>query len=210
MLVAAVVGSGIMAERLAGGNIAVALLANTVATGAALLALILMFAPVSGAHFNPVVSMSAAVRDDLPWIDAVRYVSVQVAGGIGGVAIANLMFDLAPDALATKARTGVGQWLGEVVATFGLVGTIIAVSRLHRSVQSTASAVAAYIMAAYWFTSSTSFANPAVTIARSLTDTFTGIRPADVPPFVAAQIAGAIAASYFFAWLVKSPTPEIR
>src|SRR5688572_28632715 len=131
MLVAAVVGSGIMAERLAGGNIAVALLANTVATGAALIALILMFAPVSGAHFNPVVSMSAAILDDLPWSDAVRYVFVQVAGGVAGVAVASLMFDLVPYTLSMKTRAGVGQWLGEVVATFGLVGTIIAVSRLH-------------------------------------------------------------------------------
>lgn len=201
MLLTVVIGSGIMAERLAGGNVAVALLANTLATGAALIALILMFAPVSGAHFNPVVSMSAALHGELAWKDALLFLFAQILGGILGVISANLMFELLPVLVSTKVRTGFAQWLGEFIATFGLIGVIIAVSRRHKTV-TVAFAVAAYITAAYWFTSSTSFANPAVTIARSLSDTFAGIRPADVPAFVVAQILGALTAAYLFNWLV--------
>ena len=201
MLVCAVIGSGIMAERLAVGSAAVALLANTVATGAALLALIMMFARISGAHFNPVISLSAAINSELSWSEALCYVLVQLMGALLGVAVANLMFELPAFFASGKARTGSSQWLGEFVATFGLVGLVVAVSRRHKTI-AIALSVAAYITAAYWFTSSTSFANPAVTIARSLTDTFTGIRPADVPAFVAAQLAGAVAASFLFNWLV--------
>jgi len=201
MLVCAVIGSGIMAERLAVGSAAVALLANTVATGAALLALIMMFARISGAHFNPVISLSAAINSELSWSEALCYVLVQLMGGLLGVSVANLMFELPAFFASSKARTGSSQWLGEFVATFGLVGLVVAVSRRHKTI-AIALSVAAYITAAYWFTSSTSFANPAVTIARSLTDTFTGIRPADVPAFVAAQLAGAVAASFLFNWLV--------
>jgi len=201
MLVCAVVGSGIMAEPLAGGNAAVALLANTIATGAALAALILMFARISGAHFNPVVSLSTAINGDVSWGDALFYMLVQFIGALLGVALANLMFELPAFFASTKARTGFSQWLGEFVATFGLVGLIIAVSRRHKTM-AVALGVAGYITAAYWCTSSTSFANPAVTIARSLTDTFTGIRPADVPAFIAIQLLGAVAASFMFNWLV--------
>jgi glycerol uptake facilitator-like aquaporin len=201
MLLCAVVGSGIMAERLAGGNVAIALLANTIATGAALVALILMFAPVSGAHFNPVVSMSAAINGETSWSDAAIYTMVQILGALLGVAVADLMFDLPAFFASTKVRTGFGQWLGEFVAAFGLVGVIVAVSRQHK-IPVVALAVAAYIMAAYWFTSSTSFANPAVTIARSMSDTFAGIRPTDAPAFIAAQILGAVSASFLFNWLV--------
>ena len=201
MLLCAVVGSGIMAERLAGGNVAVALLANTIATGAALIALILMFAPISGAHFNPVVSLSAAVNADISWPNAFLYFAAQAAGAISGVVVANLMFELPAIFVSTKVRTGPGQWLGECVATFGLIGLIIAVSRRHKTI-AVAVAVAAYIAAAYWFTSSTSFANPAVTVARSMSDTFAGIRPIDVPAFILAQILGGVTASFLFNWLV--------
>jgi glycerol uptake facilitator-like aquaporin len=202
MMLAAVVGSGIMAERLSGGNVAVALIANTMATGAALVALILMFAPVSGAHFNPVVSISAAMNGDLAWRDLIFYLAAQFAGAVVGVAVANAMFDLPILFVSQKARTGFGQWLGEFVAAFGLVGVIIMVSRRHK-IFPTALAVAAYITAAYWFTSSTSFANPAVTVARSLSDTFAGIRPVDVLPFITAQLFGALSATFLFRWLVK-------
>ena len=201
MLLMAVVGSGIMAERLAGGNVAVALLANTIATGAALLAIILVFAPVSGAHINPLISMVAAVNGDMRWRDALRYIAIQIPGALTGAALANAMFELPVLMASTKIRTGTGQWLGEFVAAFGLVGLVIATSRRHR-VFAVAAAVAAYITAAYWFTSSTSFANPAVTIARSISDTFAGIRPVDVPAFIAPQILGGIAATYLFHWLV--------
>lgn len=200
-LLMAVVGSGIMAERLSGGNSALALLANTVATGAALLFLILAFAPVSGAHFNPIVSLSSALHHDLSWNDLFVYVTTQIAGAMTGVATANLMFGLPAFFASTKIRSGPEQWLGEFIASFGLVGVIIAVSRRH-NVIAVALSVAAFITAAYWFTSSTSFANPAVTIARSLSDTFTGIRPADAPAFIVAQIAGGLAAAYLFDWLV--------
>ncbi len=204
-LLAAVVGSGIMAERLAGGNVAVALLANTLATGAALAALILAFASVSGSHFNPVVSLASALNGELAWRDTLLYSLAQFSGALFGVAVANAMFDLPLFFVSQKARTGFGQWLSELVATFGLVGVIIAVSRRHK-VLPTALAVAAYIMAAIWFTSSTSFANPAVTIARSFSDTFTGIRPVDVPAFIAAQLIGGISAAYLFNWLVPKET----
>jgi glycerol uptake facilitator-like aquaporin len=201
MLLAAVVGSGIMAERLAGGNVAIALLENTIATGAALMALILMFAPVSGAHFNPAVSLSAAINGDSPWSDMIAYVAVQIPGALLGVAAANVMFDLPAFFASQKLRTGFGQWLGEFIATFGLVAVVIAVGRRHKPF-ATAAAVAAYITAAYWFTSSTSFANPAVTIARTLSDTFAGIRPIDAPAFIIAQVLGGLAATFLFNWLV--------
>jgi glycerol uptake facilitator-like aquaporin len=201
MLLAAVVGSGIMAERLAGGAGGVALLANTIATGAALLVLILAFGPISGAHLNPAVSLSAHVNGELSRKDSLAYVLAQVSGGVLGVSVANMMFDLPALFVSGRVRTGAGLWLGEFVASFGLVGVIIAVSRRH-PVPAVAAAVASFITAAYWFTSSTSFANPAVTIGRSLTDTFTGIRPLDVPAFGGAQLLGGVAAALFFNWLV--------
>jgi glycerol uptake facilitator-like aquaporin len=200
-LVCTVVGSGIMAQRLAGGDAALALLANAIATGAGLAALILMFAPVSGAHFNPAVSLASMLNRELPGSDTAFYVSVQIGGGLLGVAAANVMFDLPVWSVATRVRTGPGQWLGEIIATFGLVGAIIAVSRRHR-IPAVALAVAAYIVAGYWFTSSTSFANPAVTIARTLTDTFTGIRPVDALGFVLMQLIAAPTAAIVFNWLV--------
>lgn len=202
MLLCTVVGSGIMAERLADGNIAIALLANTIATGAILGVLILMLAPISGAHFNPAVSIGLAVIGEFKWADAALYILVQAGGGILGVVAANVMFDLSPVTLSTNARGGNGQLLGEFIATFGLIAAIIAVSRRHGT-GAVAAAVACYITAAYWFTSSTSFANPAVTLARSLSNTFTGIRPVDVPGFIAAQAVGAIAAAVIFNWLVS-------
>jgi glycerol uptake facilitator-like aquaporin len=205
-LLAAVVGSGIMAERLAGGNTALALLANTAATGAALIALIISFAPLSGAHFNPVVTLSFALRHDLPWREVVVYVPAQVAGGIGGVIAANLMFDLPAVFLSQHPRTGVAQLFSEFIATLGLVSVILAASR--STVAVVAVAVGAYISAAYWFTASTSFANPAVTIARSLSDTFAGIRPVDAPGFVIAQFAGGIAATVLFRWLMPTRRSE--
>ncbi len=198
-LVAAVVGSGIMGERLAGGNVAVALLTNTVATAAALLALITSVGPVSGAHFNPLMSLEQARRGSLPWPSAWRYVAGQCVGGLTGVVVAHLMFDLAPITLSTHVRSGPGQLLGELVATFGLVFLVLLSAR-HRP-SAVPAVVASYIAAAYWFTSSTSFANPAVTIARALTDTFAGIRPHDVPAFVIAQGLGALAASHLYLWM---------
>ena len=205
-LLAAVVGSGIMAERLAGGNTALALLANTAATGAALIALIISFAPLSGAHFNPVVTLSFALRHDLPWREVVVYVPAQVAGGIGGVIAANLMFDLPAVFLSQHPRTGVAQLFSEFIATLGLVSVILAASR--STVAVVAVAVGAYISAAYWFTASTSFANPAVTMARCLSDTFAGIRPVDAPGFVIAQFAGGIAATVLFRWLMPTRRSE--
>jgi len=207
LLLAVIVGSGIMAERLAGGNAAIALFVNTLATGAGLLTLILMFAPISGAHFNPVVTLSASIDREIEMREAALFVSVQLAGALLGVAIANLMFGFSVLHPSTKERTGFAQWLGEFIATFGLIGVIISVSRRH-PIPVTAVAVAAFISAAYWFTSSTSFANPAVTIARSLTDTFTGIRPADAPGFVTAQILGALASTFVFNWLVPRQNRE--
>jgi glycerol uptake facilitator-like aquaporin len=202
MLLAAVVGSGIMAERLAGGNMAIALLANTIATGAALVVLILTFGPISGAHFNPVVTLSEVSGASMTWRDAALYLPVQFAGAIFGTILANLMFGLPAILLSTKVRTGFEQWLGEFIATFGLVAVIIACSRSYRSIPVVAAAVGLYISAAYWFTSSTSFANPAVTVARSLSDTFAGISPANVPAFVIAQLVGAAMATLLFGWLV--------
>ena len=192
-LFAGVVGSGIMAERLSGGNDGVALIANTMATGAILFVLIAMLLPVSGAQFNPAVSVVGAVRDDQSWQQAGLFTLVQLAAGIAGVWVAHLMFAAPILELSVKARTGVGQWVGEFVATFGLILTIIGTAR-HKP-DWIAPAVALYITAAYWFTSSTSFANPAITVARSLSDSFAGIAPADVPGFVLAQMAGALAGS---------------
>jgi glycerol uptake facilitator-like aquaporin len=199
-LVAAVVGSGIMAERLAGGNIAIALLANTIATGAVLAALILTFGPISGAHFNPAVSLADALEHGLRWSDAAAYIVAQCLGGIGGAIAAHAMFGLAVLSLSQHVRSGGAQLFSEFVATFGLLCVIWGCSRKRSS--AVPFAVAAYITAAYWFTASTSFANPAVTIARSLSDTFAGIRPRDAVWFVAAQFAGAIAATVLFRWLV--------
>ena len=200
LLLVAVVGSGIMAERLAGGNEAIALLANTAATAAALAVLILVFAPASGAHFNPAVTFALALRGDLGWRLVPGYVGAQIVGAILGVAVAHFMFDLPLFGASLKARTGVGVAAGEFIATFGLVGVILVLSRTDP--RAIPSAVAAWIAGAYWFTSSTSFANPAVTIARSFSDTFTGIRPVDAPAFIAAELVGALAACGFFAWIM--------
>ena len=193
-LFATVIGSGIMAERLAGGNVAVALLGNTTATAAMLFVLITMLGPISGAHFNPAVSLVMATRGDVSWRDATGYTGVQIMCGILGAWAAHLMFDVPILQVSTHARTGIGQWTGEVVATFGLILTIIGTAR-HRP-QWIPASVALYITAAYWFTSSTSFANPAITIARSLTDSFSGIAPSDVPMFILAQLVGALGASW--------------
>ncbi|MCA1661617.1 MAG: aquaporin family protein [Novosphingobium sp.] len=198
-LFACVIGSGIMAENLAGGNEAIALLANTTATAAILFVLITMIGPISGAHMNPAVSLVMASRRELGWRDAIAYVATQLAFGILGAWAAHLMFDLPTLQLSVKARHGPGQWAGEAIATFGLILTILGTVR-HRP-HSVAPAVALYIAAAYWFTSSTSFANPAITVARSLSDTFAGIAPADVPAFVVAQLAGAGVAAVLARWL---------
>ena len=199
LLLAAVVGSGIMGERLAGGNVAVALLANSLATGAALVALILSFGPVSGAHFNPAVSLVGVGRGDISRRDACAYIPAQLLGAIAGVACANAMFGEPVFAWSTHARAGFAQAMSEAVATFGLL-TVIAGCGNQRP-GAVPFAVGAYITAAYWFTASTSFANPAVTVARALTNTFTGIRPQDVPVFVVAQALGATAATLLFRWL---------
>ena len=199
-LLAAVVGSGIMAERLAGANIALALLANTIATGAALLALILTFGPISGAHFNPIVSLGALIEKVIDWRVFAIYCCAQIAGAIAGVVLANKMFGLPAITLSQHARGGAEQLLSEFVASFGLVMVIAGCA--HQRYNAVAFAVAAYISAAYWFTPSTSFANPAVTVARSLSDTFTGIAPSNVPGFVVAQILGSVAATLLFKWLI--------
>jgi glycerol uptake facilitator-like aquaporin len=201
-LVAAVVGSGIMGERLAGGNMAIALLANTIATGAALVALILTFGAISGAHFNPAVTLVDALENGLPWSEVPFYIVAQCIGGIGGTFIADLMFGLRWYSLSTHARHGPALVFSEFVATFGLLSVIWGCSRLRSN--ATPFAVASYIVAAYWFTASTSFANPAVTIARALSNTFAGIAPADVPFFVIAQLAGAFCATLLFRWLVPN------
>jgi glycerol uptake facilitator-like aquaporin len=206
LLLAVVVGSGIMAERLAGGNVAIALLANAIATGAGLIALILMFGTISGAHFNPVVTLSEAWQKNLPASEVLPYIAVQVAGAFAGVAAAHLMFELPVFAASAHVRTGAAQWWSEFVATFGLIAVIIGCSRSRPSV--TPFAVAAYITAAYWFTSSTSFANPAVTLARSATDTFAGIRPADAFGFIVAQLLGGAAATPLFCWLYPAAHRE--
>lgn len=199
LLFATVVGSGIMAEALSGGNVAVALIGNTLATGAMLFVLIAMLGPLSGAHFNPAVTMVMALRRQLAGRDAVPYMVAQLVGGILGVWVAHLMFGVEIIQLSTKSRTGVGQWTGEAVATFGLLLTIIGTVRVRPDW--VAASVALYITAAYWFTSSTSFANPAITIGRSLSDSFAGIAPHDVPGFVAAQLAGALTAMLVAGWL---------
>lgn len=204
LLLATVVGSGIMGERLAGGNLALALLANSIATGAALVALILAFAPLSGAHFNPLVTLAAAWSHGLPWREAPAYVAAQAAGAIAGVVAANAMFELPLISFSQHARHGGAQWLSESIATFGLLLVVSTCARLRDSA-AVALAVGGYIAAAYWFTASTSFANPAVTIARSLSDTFAGIAPADVLGFIAAQVAGGIAATALGEWLTPAP-----
>ena len=201
-LVAAVIGSGIMGERLAAGNVAIALLANTIATGAALVALILTFGPISGAHLNPAVTLADAMEHGIPWREAVAYMLVQCAGGVAGAIVAHLMFGLRCYSFSSHSRHGWTLVLSEFVATFGLLSVIWGCSRLRSG--AVPFAVAGYITAAYWFTASTSFANPAVTIARSLSDTFAGIRPADVPMFIVAQIAGALCATFVFRWLVPN------
>ena len=201
-LLAAVVGSGIMAERLANGNSALALLANTAATGGALVALIITFGPLSGAHFNPVVTFAFAARGRLPWSDAPYYLLAQFIGAIFGVMAANTMFELPAVFLSRHARSGLPQMFSELVATLGLLAVILGATRLH--IGAIALAVGGYISAAYWFTASTSFANPAVTVARALSDTFAGIRPADVPAFIVAQCAAAILATLIFRWLLPT------
>ncbi len=201
-LVAAVVGSGIMGEQLAGGNAAIALLTNTLSTGAALIVLILIFGTISGAHFNPVVSLSFALQKKLPWKEFSAYVAIQIAGGIAGTALAHFMFDMPLLMESTHIRTGTGIWAGEVVASFGLLATIIGCLRAR--LEAVPYAVGLFIMSGYWFTSSTSFANPAVTIARAFTDTFSGIRPEDVGTFIAAQLIGAILATGLFQWFFRS------
>ena len=199
LLVAVVVGSGIMGERLADGNDAIALLGNTLATGAALVVLILVFGPISGAHFNPIVSLSFALQGELRWADVVAYVLAQITGGIGGTLLAHLMFSEPLLQASTHIRTGIGVWTGEIVASFALVVTILGCLRTRPN--AVPFAVGLVISAGFWFTSSTSFANPAVTIARSLTDTFSGIRSTDVIGFVTAQVAGAVVATVLFRWL---------
>jgi glycerol uptake facilitator-like aquaporin len=199
-LVAAVIGSGIMGERLAAGNVAIALLANTIATGAALLALILTFGPISGAHFNPAVTLADALEHGIPWSEVPAYIAAQCAGGILGAVVAHLMFGLRWHSQSSHSRQGWALVFSEFVATFGLLSVIWGCSRLRSG--AVPFAVASYITAAYWFTASTSFANPAVTIARSLSDTFAGIRPSDVPWFIAAQLAGALSATLLFRWLI--------
>jgi glycerol uptake facilitator-like aquaporin len=205
-LLAAVVGSGIMGERLCGGNAAVALLANTLATGAALVALILAFGPISGAHFNPAVTIATAWQRGLPWSDVPSYLGAQLAGAFAGVATAHLMFGLPLFEASDHVRAGWAQGLSEFVATFGLLATVWGCSRTRAA--AVPFAVAAYIVAAYWFTASTSFANPAVTLARAVTHSFAGIRPADVPLFVLAQLAGAAAATVLFRWWNPVALPE--
>lgn len=202
LLLATVIGSGIMAQRLSGGNVALALLGNTLPTGAILVVLILIFAPVSGAHFNPVVSIVFALRKELLWRDAVAYIAVQMVGAVAGVWIAHLMFELSVWQLSSTLRTGAGQWLAEGVATFGLLLTILGC--LRGSATAIPYAVGLYITAAYWFTASTSFANPAVTVARAFSDTFAGIAPAHVLGFIVAQVSGALCASLFAGWLWRA------
>jgi len=205
-LVMAIVGSGIMAQDLAGGNVALALLANMASTGAVLFVIIAIFISVSGAHFNPAVSLVMWVRGDLGRGDALAYIAVQIVGGCLGAVAAHLMFGLEPVQFAQTARNGTGQWIGEVIATFGLIATILGCVRFN--VNLVAPAVALYISSAYWFTSSTSFANPAVTIARAFTDTFTGIAPHHVPAFLIAEIVGALLAAFVMGWLLRPGAAE--
>jgi glycerol uptake facilitator-like aquaporin len=202
LLLAAIVGSGIMADRLAGGNVAIALLANTIATGATLVALILTFGPISGAHFNPAVTLADASQGGLAWRAVPGYIAAQFLGAFAGVAAAHLMFGEALFSASHHVRAGASQVFSEAVATFGLLCVIWGCARLRSS--AVPFAVGAYITGAYWFTASTSFANPAVTAARSFTDTFAGIRPVDAPVFIAAQLFGAAAATLLFRWLLPS------
>jgi glycerol uptake facilitator-like aquaporin len=205
LLLAVVVGSGIMGQRLAGGNDAIALLGNTLATGAALVVLITVFGPISGAHFNPVVTAMFAARRELSWRMALCYIAVQFAAAILGVWAAHLMFAEPMLQVSTKVREGLPQGFAEAVATFGLVGTILGSLRFRPD--ATPMLVGLYITSAYWFTASTSFANPAVTVARSLTDTFAGIAPGSAPTFLAGQLAGGLAAATTFGWLLGRPQP---
>jgi glycerol uptake facilitator-like aquaporin len=205
-LLATVVGSGIMAEQLAGGSVAIALLGNTLPTGAILVVLITMLGPISGAHFNPAVSMVFALKGDIGRVRCAQYVLVQILGGIVGVWAAHLMFDDSLIQLSTKVRSGPSQWFAQGIATFGLVFTILATLRARPD--AVAMAVGLYITAAYWFTASTSFANPAVTIARSLSDTFAGIRPVDAPGFVMSQIIAAFVAWLICRWLLEGQSRE--
>lgn len=207
-LLATVVGSGIMAEQLAGGNMAIALLGNTIPTGAILFVLITMFGPISGAHFNPAVSLSFMIQKAICPAKASAYVLVQIVGGIMGVMAAHIMFSHPLIDPSTTMRSGIGQWTGEFIATFGLIGTILACIKVRPD--SVATAVGLYITAAYWFTSSTSFANPAVTLARSLSNTFSGIYPGHVASFIAAQLIAAILATWFFGWLlIDQASPKL-
>jgi len=200
-LLATVIGSGIMAERLSGGNVAIALLGNTIPTGAILVVLITIFGPISGAHFNPAVTLSFTMRGEIEKRDAGLYVFAQVFGGIVGVLAAHVMFEHPLIDPSSTVRSGIGQWTGEFVATFGLVGTILACIKARPT--AVPMAVGLYITAAYWFTSSTSFANPAVTIARGFSDTFAGIAPGDVVAFIAIQLGAAVLATWFFGWLLE-------
>jgi glycerol uptake facilitator-like aquaporin len=203
LLLAIVIGSGIMGQRLSGGNDAIALLGNTLATGAGLTVLIAIFGPISGAHFNPAVTLAFAVRRELPWREGLAYGAVQLAGAVLGVFAAHAMFAEPILQVSTRLRDGPAQAFSEAVATFGLIATILGTLRFRPAF--TPVAVGLYIASAYWFTASTSFANPAVTLARSLSDTFAGIAPSSAPAFIAAQIAGAVAATGLFSWLLKPP-----
>lgn len=202
LLVATVVGSGIMAENLT-DDVALALLGNTIPTGAILIVLITMLGPISGAHFNPAVSMVFAMRRELPAATALAYVAAQIGGGIAGTILAHLMFEMPAVQPSLNLRSGTGQWLAEAVATFGLIGAILGGLRVRPD--AVPALVGLYITAAYWFTASTSFANPAVTIARALTDSFSGIRPADTPGFIMAQLIGAAIGALCFTWLYRAP-----
>jgi glycerol uptake facilitator-like aquaporin len=208
LLVATVVGSGIMGERLAGGNVALALLGNTLPTGAILVVLILAFGPISGAHFNPAVSLVMSLRKEHPWREFIPYALVQIVGGCVGTLVAHGMFELPLFELAIKARSGAAQWFAEFVATFGLIVTILAVSRFKS--EAIPVAVGLYITAGYWFTASTSFANPAVTIARALTKSFSGIAPGDAPMFIVAQLVGALSGLVLMRWLLAEPDIPAR
>jgi glycerol uptake facilitator-like aquaporin len=208
LLVATVVGSGIMGESLAGGNVALALLGNTLPTGAILVVLILAFGPISGAHFNPAVSLVMSLRKAHPWREFIPYALVQIVGGCVGTLVAHGMFELPLFELAIKARSGPAQWFAEFVATFGLIVTILAVSRFKS--EAIPVAVGLYITAGYWFTASTSFANPAVTIARALTKSFSGIAPGDAPMFIVAQLVGALSGLVLMRWLLAEPDIPAR
>lgn len=204
LLLSIVIGSGIMGENLAGGNVAIALLGNTLATGAGLVVLITIFGPLSGAHFNPVVTLMFAIRHELAWLDAVAYVLVQLIGAVAGAWLAHAMFAEPLLQISTKLRSGWPQGLSEAVATFGLIATILGSLRFRKD--ATPLMVGLYITAAYWFTASTSFANPAVTVARSLSNTFAGIAPASAPLFIVCQLAGAAIAACLFGWLLRDRT----